>query len=60
MAPRAANRVQAVAPLLINSIRVVPYIDPKHKGERQIKLEKDQIKVKFDGLTIKKEHKTLK
>ena len=49
-----ANLTQVVAPLLANNIRVVPCIDPKHKGERQIKLDKYQIKVKFDGLTVKK------
>ena len=54
MALRAANRVQVVAPLIPNSIREVPCIDPKHKGERQIKFEKDHIKEKFDGLTVKK------
>ena len=43
-----------MALLLSNSIRVVPCIDPKHKGEQQIKLEKYQIKEKFDGLTVKK------
>ena len=33
---------------------MVPCIDPKHKGERQIKLEKDQIKAKTDRLRVKK------
>ena len=43
-----------VAPFLANCIRAVPCINPKHKGERHIKSEKDQIKVKNDRLRIKK------
>ena len=49
-----ANQTQAVAPLLAKGTCAVPCIDPKHKGEQQIKLEKDQIKEKFDGLIVKK------
>ena len=52
--PLLAYWIQAVALLLAKCIRVVPCINPKHKGEKQIKLEKDQIKEKFDGLTVKK------
>ena len=43
-----------VASLLANKTCVVPYINKKHKGERQIKSEIDQIKVKNDRLRIKK------
>ena len=53
MAPHAANKVQEVALFLANSIRVVPYINPKHKGEWQTKLEKYQIKVKTNRLRVK-------
>ena len=60
MAPRVANWVHAVALLLANSIRAVPCIDPKHKGERQIKLEEDHIKVKTDRLRVNKKHKKSK
>jgi len=35
-----------VAPLLANSIRAVPCINPKHKGERQIKVKNDRLRVK--------------
>ena len=49
-----ANLTQEVAPLLANKTCVVPCINPKHQGERQIKSEKDQIKVKTDRLGIKK------
>ena len=54
MALHASNRFQAVALLLTNSIRAVPCIDPKHKGERKIKSEIDHIKAKINGLTVKK------
>ena len=43
-----------MAPLLANYIRAVPYINPKHKGEWHIKLEKDHIEVKTDRLRVKK------
>ena len=58
VAPHTANRFQVVAPILTNNIRAAPYIDPKHKGERHIKLEKDRIKVKIDGLRVKKSIKS--
>ena len=58
MAPCATNMFQEVASIIFNNIRVVPCIDPKHKGEQQIKLEKYHIKVKIDGLTVKRSIKS--
>ena len=48
------NLTQAMVPLLANITCVVPYINPKHQGERQIKSEKDQIKAKTNILRIKR------
>ena len=47
-----------MASLVANNAWAVPWIDPKHKGERKIKLEIDQIKVKIDGLTVTKSIKS--
>ena len=47
-----------MAPLLANNISAFPWIDPKHKREWKIRSEIDQIKAKFDGLTVKKSIKS--
>ena len=52
--PLLAHWIQVVAPLMANRTCAVPGIDPKHKGERKIKLEIDRIKEKIDGLIVKK------
>ena len=60
VAPLMANQTQVVAPLLTNRTCVVPYVNPKHQGERRTQSEKGQIKENTVELSMETEHKRLK